>query len=140
MSKTTSRVGSVLARSPISVANTIMVVVFLAGSGVLTLLGNLGMALFLAYLGLAGLGVALYARRPNARDITRINSLEYRDERDRSLAAQGFAMVGVAALIIMLLAFIVTVFLREFNMYVVVIFLALLIVWAVANSIVVRRR
>ena len=140
MSKTTSQVGRVLARSPISIANTIMVVTFLTGSGVLALLGNLGMALFLAYLGLAGLGLALYARRPNARDITRINSIEYRDERDRSLAAEGFAVVGVAALIIVLLAFIVMVFLDEFNMYVFVIFMALLIVWGVANSIVVRRR
>jgi hypothetical protein len=140
MSKTNDRLRRVLARSPISVVNTVLVLTFLAASALMAVLGNVGMALLFAYLGLAGLGVALYARRPNARDITRINAIEYRDERDRSLAAEGFAAVGVAALILLLAAFIFMLIADQFSLYVFVILLALLVVWGVANSLAVRRR
>jgi hypothetical protein len=147
MSKTRSRADSgrwfgpgTQGRWPISLANTILVGVFLTGSVVLALLGNVGAALLLAYFGVMGVGVALYARRANSRDITRINAIEYRDERDKSLAAEGFAVVGAAALILLLLAFIIMVILGQFNWYVMVILLTLLVVWGVANSVAVRRR
>lgn len=47
-----------------------------------------------------GLGAALYARRPNSKDITRVNAIEYRDERDRVIARKGFSIVGACALLL----------------------------------------
>jgi hypothetical protein len=140
MSKTNEPTGSVFARWPVSVVNTVLVATFLGASVVLAVLGNVGVALVMAYLGLAGLGVALYARRPDSRDITRLNAIEYRDERDRSLAAEGFAAVGVAALIIVFGSFIAMVVLERFDWYIFGILMTLLVVWGVANSVVVRRR
>ena len=140
MSKTSERRMGIFARSPISTTNTILVLTFLAASAVLAVLGNVGMALLMAYFGVAGLAVALYARRPNSRDITRVNAIEYRDERDRSLAAQGFSAVGVAALIIVFISFVVMMLAQQINWYVLAVLLALLVVWAVANTVAVRSR
>ena len=140
MSKTNESAASVFARWPISAVNTVLVATFLGASVILAVLGNAGMALVMAYLGLAGLGVALYARRPDSRDVTRLNAIEYRDERDRSLAAAGFAVVGVAALIIVFGSFIAMLVMERFDWYIFGILMALLVVWGVANSVVVRRR
>jgi hypothetical protein len=139
MSKASERRAWIFARSPISTANTVLVVTFFAASVVLAVLGNVGMALLMTYFGVAGLAVALYARRLDSRDITRLNAIEYRDERDRSLAAQGFAAVGVAALIIAFVSFVVMMF-TEVNWYVLTVLLTLLVVWGAANSVAVRRR
>jgi accessory gene regulator protein AgrB len=139
MSKTSERRAWIFARSPISTVNTVLVVTFFVASVVLAVLGNVGMALFMAYFGVAGLAVALYARRPDSRDITRLNAIEYRDERDKSLAAQGFAAVGVAALIIAFVSFVVMMF-TQVNWYVLTVLLTLLVVWGAANSVAVRRR
>jgi accessory gene regulator protein AgrB len=140
MSKMSERRAGLLARSPISAANTVMVSTFFVASVVLVVLGNVGMALLMAYFGAAGLGVALYARRPDSRDITRLNAIEYRDERDKNLAAQGFAVVGIAALIIVFISFVVMMLTQQLNWYVLAVLLALLVVWGVANAVVVRRR
>jgi accessory gene regulator protein AgrB len=139
MSKTSERRAWIFARSPISTVNTVLVVTFFVASVVLAVLGNVGMALLMAYFGVAGLAVALYARRPDSRDITRLNAIEYRDERDKSLAAQGFAAVGVAALIIAFVSFVVMMF-TQVNWYVLTVLLTLLVVWGAANSVAVRRR
>jgi accessory gene regulator protein AgrB len=139
MSKTSERRAWIFARSPISTVNTVLVVTFFVASVVLAVLGNVGMALLMAYFGVAGLAVALYARRPGSRDITRLNAIEYRDERDKSLAAQGFAAVGVAALIIAFVSFVVMMF-TQVNWYVLTVLLTLLVVWGAANSVAVRRR
>jgi accessory gene regulator protein AgrB len=140
MSKTSDRRAGIFARSPISTVNTILVLTFFAASVVLAVLGNVGMALLMAYFGVVGLAVALYARRPDSRDITRLNAIEYRDERDKSLASQGFAAVGVAALIIVFASFIVMMLAQQVDWYVLSVLLALLVVWGVANSVAVRRR
>ena len=105
-----------------------------------SILEGVGTALLMAYFGVCGLGVALYARRPDSRDITRLNAIEYRDERDKSLAAEGFAAVGVAALIIGFVSFIVMMLTQQMNWFVIGVFLALLVVWAAANSVAARRR
>ena len=139
MSKTSELTARVFARSPLSMANTIMVSTFLAASVVLAVMGNIWMALYLAYFGLLGLGVARYARRPDSRDITRLNAIVYRDERDKSLAKEGFAAVGVAALIIVFISFLVMMITEQFSLYVTAVILALLMVWGVANSVAVRR-
>jgi hypothetical protein len=53
--------------------------------------------IFVAFVGFAG---ALYARRADSKDTTRVNAIEYRDERDRVIAQKGFAIVGAAALLV----------------------------------------
>ena len=97
-------------------------------------------AILLLAVGLFGFTAALYARRPNSRDITRLNAIEYRDERDRTLAKQGFAAVGAAALILTVLEVVLaTVFFNQLVAIACAQLLALCIVWGVANSNAVKR-
>jgi MFS family permease len=132
MSRTTERRG-------ISRVNVLLVSVFLAGALVCAVTGNLPGAILLAAFGILGLAGALYAARPGARDVTRINGLEYRDERDGRLAQQGFAIVGVAALVISVAAFVVTTLMGRVDVFVLGQTMALAVVWGIANSVVVRR-
>jgi hypothetical protein len=62
---------------------------------------------YLGFLGLGGLAGALYARRSGSRDVTRLNALEWRDERDRNLAKSAFAVVGAASLLMVMAQFII---------------------------------
>jgi MFS family permease len=132
MSKTTERRG-------ISRVNVILVSVFLAGALICAVTGNVPGALVLATFGVLGLAGAVHAARPGARDVTRINGLEYRDERDGRLAQQGFAVVGVAALVISVAAFVATTLMGRIDWFIWGQTMALAIVWGVANSVVVRR-
>jgi hypothetical protein len=132
MSKTTERRG-------ISRVNTVLVSVFLAGAVIALLAGNPGSAFALAFMGVIGLVGALQAARPGASDMTRINGLEYRDERDGRLAQQGFAAVGVAALVVSVGAFVVTTLQGDIHWFIWAQTLVLAVVWAVANAVVVRR-
>lgn len=70
------------------------------------IIGSWSGAGLLAAVGIAVLVMALHARRPNSGDITRVNAIEYRDERDRLLAQYGFSAVGVAALIVSAIEFV----------------------------------
>ena len=142
MSKTTSesrfkRAGS---RLPISLTNTILISAFLLVAVVMVVLGNVGTGLWVGFLAVMMIGVALYARRPDSRDITRLNAIEYRDERDKSLATEGFAAVGVAALILGMGVILTLTVLEQLSWLVVGFYLVLLVVWAAANSRAVRRR
>ncbi|RIJ50919.1 hypothetical protein DZG00_10890 [Clavibacter lycopersici] len=132
MSKTTERRG-------ISRVNAILVSVFLAGALICAVTGNVPGTIVLATFGVLGLAGAVYAARPGARDVTRINGLEYRDERDGRLAQQGFAVVGVAALVISVAAFVATTLMGRIDWFIWGQTMALAIVWGVANSVVVRR-
>ena len=126
-------------RSPISPINIVLVSTLFAGAIVTALTQNWLGAILLLVGGIFGLSGALYARRPSSRDITRLNAIEYRDERDRVLAKQGFAAVGAASLI---LSVIEVVFAIIFNQLVAVAcaqLIALCIVWGIANSIAVKR-
>jgi len=142
MSKTTSesrfkRAGS---RLPISLTNTILISAFLLVAVVMVVVGNVGTGLWVGFLAVMMIGVALYARRPDSRDITRLNAIEYRDERDKSLATEGFAAVGVAALILGMGVILTLTVLEQLSWLVVGFYLVLLVVWAAANSRAVRRR
>ena len=142
MSKTTSesrfkRAGS---RLPISLTNTILISAFLLVAVVMVVVGNVGTGLWVGFLAVMMIGVALYARRPDSRDITRLNAIEYRDERDKSLATEGFAAVGVAALILGMGVILTLTALEQLSWLVVGFYLVLLVVWAAANSRAVRRR
>ena len=111
-----------------------------AGAAIAALTQNWRGAIWLLILGLSGLGVALYARRPNARDITRINGIEYRDERDRDLARQGFATVGAAALILSVVEVVLAIiFFHQLVGVTSAQLIMLSVIWGIANSNAVKR-
>lgn len=126
-------------RLPVSTANAVLVGAFLLAAVAAAGLGLWAAAVLLAVLGLAGLGSALYARRPGARDVTRVNAIEYRDERDRRIARTGFAAVGVVALVASMIHFIVATALSlEHEWLPAAQLLLLAAVWGVANSVAAR--
>ena len=131
-------------RLPISAINSALPSAFLLGALIAGALGSWTGAAYLGALGLAGLAGALYARRSGSRDVTRLNALEWRDERDRTLARSGFAVVGSVALV-MVLAQVIVVVITDAGpdspfMWVTLsqVFI-LYITWGIANSVAVRR-
>jgi hypothetical protein len=134
--------GTSVERLRLSPINMVLVGAFLLGALVAGGLGNRSGAALLGIVGLTGAGCALYARRPGSRDITRINALEFRDERDRTLARSGFAVVGAAAVLLVLVEFIVVMSLGIRGSLFWAAWAQLMIlcaVWGTANSVVVRR-
>ena len=127
-------------RSSISTTNIVLVGAFIAGASVAAFTQNWFGAILLLALGLMGLGAAVHARRPNSRDITRINAIEYRDERDRDLAKHGFATVGAAALVLSVVeVLLATIFFHQLVGLAGAQLLTLSIVWGIANSQAVKR-
>jgi len=130
-------------RLPISAINLVLVSAFLLGAVIAGALGRWSGATYLGALGLGGLAGALYARRSGSRDVTRLNALEWRDERDRTLAKSGFAVVGAVALLMVLVQFIVAITVAAIDspfVWASITQLTILcVVWGVANSVVVRR-
>jgi len=127
--------------SRISTPNIILLSSLAAGAIICAALQNvLGTAWLGATALLALIGI-LPNLRPGARDIGRINAIQYTDERDRRLARAGFSIVGAAALILTVIeavaaaisgniAFQIAAFAQLF---------VLSVIWAVANSVAVRR-
>jgi len=131
-------------RLPISAINLVLVSAFLLGALIAGALGRWTGAAYLGALGLSGLAGALYARRSGSRDVTRLNALEWRDERDRALAKSGFAVVGAVALLMVLAQLIVVVVTdaghdSPFMWVTLSQMLILYIAWGIANSVAVRR-
>jgi hypothetical protein len=131
-------------RLRISAINVVLVSAFLLGALVEAALGRWQGAVTFGAFGLCGLAGALYARRSGSRDVTRLNALEWRDERDRTLAQSALAVVGAVALLMVLGEFIVvvaTVTTTDSPLYWVAATQALLLgtVWGIANSVAVRR-
>ena len=131
-------------RLPISAINLVLVSAFLLGALIAAALGSWPGATYLGAIGLCGLAGALYARRSGSRDVTRLNGLEWRDERDRNLAKSGFAVVGAVALLMVLAQFIVVVVTdtshhSPFMWLTLSQLLILCIAWGIANSVAVRR-
>ena len=131
-------------RLRISAINVVLVSAFLLGALIAAGLQRWQAAVYLGLLGICGLTGALYAHRSGSRDVTRLNGLEWRDERDRTLARSGFAVVGVVALLMVLAQFIVVLFTvtdppSAFLLLTLAQILILFIAWGVANSIAVRR-
>ena len=126
-------------RLPVSTANAVLVGAFVLGAVTAAALGLWSEAVMLAVIGVAGLVSALYARRPGARDVTRVNAIEYRDERDRRIARTGFAAVGVTALVTsMILFLVVTAVADEYAWLPAMQLLLLALVWGIANSLAAR--
>jgi len=126
-------------RLPVSIVNIVLVGTLLAGAIATALMHNWFSAFILAAAGAAGLGAALYARRPDSRDITRLNAIEYRDERDRVLAKEGFAAVGAAALILSIIEVVLATVFNQLVLLACAQVVVLCIVWGIANSIAARR-
>jgi hypothetical protein len=126
-------------RLPISAVNAVLVSSFLLGAVTTAALRNWPAATVLGVLGLFGLGAALYARRDKARDITRVNAIEYRDERDRTVARNGFAVVGAVALVLSVVQVVVSTGLTEHFWFSYAQLLVLSVTWGIANSLAVRR-
>jgi hypothetical protein len=131
-------------RLPISAINLVLVSAFALGALIAGALGSWTGAAYLGFFGLGGLACALFARRPGSRDVTRLNALEWRDERDRTLAKSGFAVVGAVALLMVLAQFIVVVVTdagpdSPFMWVTLSQILILFIAWVIANSVAVRR-
>jgi hypothetical protein len=131
---------------PVSVTNAVMVGTFLAGAAVTAVAGKWFEAGLLAGVGLVVVATALYARRPNSRDITRVNAIEYRDERDKRIAQVGFSVVGVVALVVSAVEFVAVAIVTDTRdwppvaqLFVTAQLLLLYVVWGVANSIAARR-
>lgn len=82
---------------------------------------------------------AVYARGQKASDVTRLNAIEYRDERDRLLAKSGFAVVGVAALILSITEFVLAAVFQQYVAIAAAQVLVLSIVWGIANSLATKR-
>lgn len=129
-------------RLPISTTNVALVSVLFAGALACALTRNWVGAVVLSVTGVLGLVSALYARRQSSRDVTRINAIEYRDERDRRLARHGFAIVGAAALVLSVLEVVLS---SVFGGVAAIAFASgqlflLVIIWGAANSWAVKRR
>ena len=134
----------VVERLPISAINVVLESAFFLGALIAAGMGNWRGAAYLGSIGIAGLAFVLYARRSGSRDVTRLNALEWRDERDRTLARSGLAAVGAVALL-MVAAQMIVAFLTDagpespFLKMTVVQVLILNLVWGIANSVAVRR-
>jgi hypothetical protein len=126
---------------PLSRANTVIGAVLLAGLvttlalGLWSQAGGLGVALVLGAIGI------WRGRRPGATDVTRVDALEYADERDRAIARDGFAVVGVVALCLSVVQFVVvSVVLPEWTPFASGQLLLLAVVGVVANRVAASRR
>lgn len=127
-------------RLPVSRPNALLLAVLVAGLVATLLLGLWPQAVVMALL-LLVIGVSAWVgRRESASDVTRVDSLEYRDERDRAIARDGFAVVGVLALVITVVeSVLVGVLAPEWVFPVLVRLVILCAAWAIGNRVAARR-
>jgi hypothetical protein len=125
----------------VSRANAV-IVGLLATGFVATLAGGLWVqaALLGAGLLLTGIGVRR-ARRAEADTVTQVNAIQYRDARDRLIAQDGFAVVGIVGLALSVTAVLLTgVLLSGWVLVPAGQTLVLFSVWLLANGLAARRR
>ena len=127
--------------SRISTTNVILLGSLAAGAIVCLILQNPMGAGFLGATALLSLIAIIPNLRPDARDIGRINAIQYRDERDRQLARAGFSTVGAAALILGVVLAVASAIsgIQLFQAFAFGQLFVLAVIWGVANSVVVRR-
>lgn len=123
-------------RLPVSVPNAAVIGALLVGAALAGLRGNGVGAIILAAVAIGWAGIALYARSRRADDRSRVGNFDPRDERDRTIGRNGFALVGAAALILTGGEMLVRVVLGDNDGATLVRFLVLAAVWSigVANS------
>ncbi|MEV8254317.1 hypothetical protein AB0O95_10175 [Rhodoglobus sp. NPDC076762] len=123
----------------VSTINVVLLGLLLAGAVVAGLLGSwFGMALLLVAAAFIFVS-AVYARGQEASDVLRLNAIEYRDERDRLLARNGFAVVGVAALSLAMAEFVLALVLQQFVLLAAAQVFVLNVIWGIANSVAAKR-
>ena len=93
----------------VSLINWVVILPFLALGIVSIVAGNWFVGGVVIAACVAQYAFARWSRGRRASDLTRVNSLEYSDERDRNIAMFGFAVVGVVALIGVLVALLVVI-------------------------------
>ena len=129
------------AKNRISTPNIIWLSSFAIGAIVCAVTSNVTGALLLGSIAVLAFIAVLTNMRPGTPDIGRINALQYRDERDRELARKGFEIVGATALVISVIEVVAATVINE--QWVIAATCAqlfvLAVVWAIANSVVVRR-
>lgn len=127
-------------RLPVSTTNAVLVAAFGLAAGLAAAMGLWRQAILLAAVGATGFACARYARRPDSGDVTRVNAIEYRDERDRQIAQWGFAAVGVVALVATMIQFLLASVLADEPAALPTAQLLLLsFTWGVANTVAARR-
>lgn len=127
-------------RLPMSPANLVIWSAYALGVVATLVVGQWPLAVVLA-LGLAvGVFSVRRARRPEADDVTRVGAIEYRDERDRAIARDGFAVVGVVAMVLSAVEYVVALLAGWPDWPAVMQLLVLAVVWTVANRVAAQRR
>jgi len=127
--------------SRISTTNIILLSSLAAGAIVCLILQNPMGAAFLGATAFLSLIAIIPNLRSDARDIGRINAIQYRDERDRKLARAGFSTVGASALILGVVLAVASA-ISGIPLFQALAFgqlFVLAIIWGVANGVVVRR-
>lgn len=131
---------TMLDRLPMSRPNVVLCGVLAAGIVATAALALWPQAVMLAVI--LGLGVLFIrlARRPAAGDLERVNAIEYRDERDRLIARDGFTVVGAVALALSLVEFVLaSVLLPDWELVPAGQLVLLCLVWGLANRRAARR-
>ena len=127
--------------SRISTVNIILLSSLAAGAIICGVLQNLTGVVLLGATAVFSLIGIVANLREDAPDIGRINAIQYRDERDRRLARNGFSTVGAAALIISVIGAVAAAISTSIPFQIAAfgqLFL-LAVIWGVANSVAVRR-
>ena len=125
---------------PVSLTNLVLGVSLVAAGIAQAVAGNWILAGALVFVAVFTVVAARYARRPDSLDIARVNAIEYRDERDRTIARNGFSVVGVAALVLTVVEILGVSFVApEYGWVPSVQLFVLSVVWGVGNSVPARR-
>lgn len=123
--------------------NAVLVGVVLLAAVIMAVLGRWGVAGIFAVVAVVLAGSAIYARSGKASDLTRLNATEYLDERDRATGTQAFAIVGVVALVMTMIVFVIGIALLEPGSPMFYVLWAQIIVmtfaWMIANVVALRR-
>lgn len=128
-------------RWPISILNTVIYGVMALFGVWLIVADRIAPGIILIVAAVLGALASAFARRRGAGDLERVNALEFADERDRAAAGKALATVGVAALLLSMAQFIVSMVVNDplFSLISAAMILLLTVVWLVANWYFVRR-
>jgi hypothetical protein len=125
---------------PMSCVNLVLTSALAAGVLLSLFLGLWPQAVTLALMLVLGLVGIYSARRPDASEVLRVNAIEYRDERDRTIARDGLVVVGIVALVLSLVEYMVALVLQpELTWPLLGQVLVLYVCWGMANQIAARR-
>lgn len=128
-------------RIPMSRVNIALSAALAAGIAMSIVLGLWPQAVTLGLILALGLCFIYFARRPGAGAIQRVNAIEYRDERDRTIARDGLVVVGAVALLLSLIEYMVALVLRpELTWLLLGQVVILYVCWGIGNHVAVRRR